>query len=298
MIFKVIRDHLVPEFTVRDCCRVLKVSISGYYHWCKHPIAKREAAEQELVGKIRTVHEQSRRTYGSPRVRGELSHRGVKRNRKTIARLMRKHQIRSKVKRKFRVCTTDSRHDHPIARNLLDRNFTVKTLDTVWLCDITYIPTGEGWLYLASVMDLCSRRIVGWSMAAHMRAELVMDAMDMACTRRDPRAGLMVHSDRGVQYACGEFRSLLARLGAAASMGRRGECHDNAPKESFWATLKNELVHSACGHLSQHRLTAKGDVLLPPERALWPRLPRWADRANSWYQLGREPFPVGDGGGE
>lgn len=243
MIFRVIRDHLVPEFKVVDCCRVLKVSLSGYYRWCKHPVGKREAAERELVGKIRAVHEESRRTYGSPRVRSELMHQGVTRNRKTIARLMAKHQIRSKVKRKFRVSTTDSKHDHPIAPNLLDRNFTVKTLDTVWLCDITYIPTGEGWLYLAGVMDLCSRRIVGWSMADHMRASLVMDALKMAAARRDPPAGLMLHSDRGVQYACGEFRSLLEQLGAVASMSRRGECHDNAPKESFWSTLKNELVH-------------------------------------------------------
>lgn len=243
MIFRVIRDHLVPEFTVADCCRVLRVSTAGYYRWRKHPIGKREAAEQELVGKIRAVHEENLSVYGSPRVCGELIHQGVKRNRKTIARLMRKHQIRSKIQRKFRVSTTDSKHDHPIASNLLDRNFEVKTLDTVWLCDITYIPTDEGWLYLAGVMDLCSRRIVGWSMASHMRVELVMDALKMARTRREPRQEMMVHSDRGVQYACAEFRSLLEQIGAVASMSRRGNCHDNAPKESFWATLKNELVH-------------------------------------------------------
>mgnify|MGYP000260870599 CR=1 FL=1 len=243
MILRVIRDHLVSEFRVADRCRVLRVSLSGYHRWLRNPVGKREAAETELVGKTQAVHEESRRTYGSPRVRSELVHQGVKRNRKTIARLMRKHQIRSKVKRKFRVSTTDSRHEHPIAPNLLDRNFSVKTLDTVWLRDITHIPTGEGWLYLAGVMDLCSRRIVGWSMAAHMRASLVMDAMEMARTRRDPPKGLMLHSDRGVQYACQEFRSPLDQLGAIASMSRRGECHDNAPKESFWATLKNELVH-------------------------------------------------------
>ncbi len=243
MIFECIRDHLVPEFKVRDCCRVLKVSMSGYYRWLKHPIGKREAAEIELVGKIREVHAQTRGVYGSPRVRTELMHRGVTRNRKTIARVMRKHAIRSKVKRKFRAATTDSNHDHPIAANLLDRSFTVEAPDTVWLCDITYIPTGEGWLYLAGVMDLCSRRIVGWSMAAHMRVELVIDALEMARARRDPPPGLLHHSDRGVQYACREYRALLDRLGATTSMSRAGECRDNAPKESFWATLKNELDH-------------------------------------------------------
>jgi transposase InsO family protein len=189
------------------------------------------------------VHEASRGTYGSPRVRSELVHQGVKRNRKTIARIMHKHAIRSKVKRKFRVRTTDSHHDHPIAPNLLDRNFTVEALNTVWLCDITYIPTGQGWLFLAGVMDLCSRKIVGWSMAEHMRAGLVIDALEMAAARRNPPPGLLHHSDRGVQYACKEYRALLDQLGAVASMSRRGECHDNAPAECFWSTLKNELVH-------------------------------------------------------
>jgi putative transposase len=243
VIFECIRDHLVPEFKVRDCCRVLKVSISGYYRWLKHPVGKREAAEIQLVGLVRWVHEASRRTYGSPRVCRELMHRGVKRNRKTIARIMHKHAIRPKVRRKYRVRTTDSNHDHPIAENLLDRNFQVEALDTVWLCDITYIPTGEGWLYLAGVMDLCSRKIVGWSMADHMRAGLVIDALEMARTRRNPPPGLLHHSDRGVQYACGDYRALLDQLGAVASMSRAGECYDNAPKESFWSTLKNELIH-------------------------------------------------------
>ncbi len=243
MIFECIRDVLVPEFQVRDCCRVLKVSVGGYYRWLKNPVGKREAAEIELIGLVRAVHAETRGVYGSPRVRKELMHRGVRRNRKTIARIMRKHQIRSKVKRKFRITTTDSNHDHPIAPNLLDRNFTVGTLDTVWLCDITYIPTGAGWLYLAGVMDQCSRKIVGWSMAGHMRAELVIDALEMAAARRNPAPGLLHHSDRGVQYCCREYRRALEHLGAVASMSRTGECHDNAPAESFWSTLKNELVH-------------------------------------------------------
>jgi transposase InsO family protein len=243
VIFACIRDVLVPEFRVRDCCRVLRVSVSGYYRWLKHPVGKRELAELALVERIRAAHDASRRAYGSPRIRAALMHQGVRRNRKTIARLMHKHGIRSKVKRRFRVRTTDSTHDHPIAPNLLDRSFRVGALDTVWVCDITYIPTGEGWLYLAGVMDLCSRKIVGWSMAEHMRAELVIDALEMARVRRHPQPGLMHHSDRGVQYCCAEYRGVLEQLGAVASMSGRGECYDNAPKESFWATLKNELVH-------------------------------------------------------
>ena len=186
MIFSVIRDHLVPEFTVADCCRVLKVSTSGYYRWRKHPVGKRELARAGLLGLVRIAHEAGRRIYGAPKIRGELLKRGVKRNRKTIARIMRESSIRSKIARKFRVRTTDSNHAHPVAPNVLARNFTVEKPDAAWLCDITYTPTGEGFLYLAGVMDLCSRRIVGWSMQAHLRAELVRDALAMATAARRP----------------------------------------------------------------------------------------------------------------
>ena len=209
MIFRVIRDHLVPEFTVVDCCRVLKVSTSGYYGWRKAPVGKRQARRAELVEQIRSVHEAGRRVYGAPRVHRALLATGVKRNRKTVARIMREEGIRSKVKRKFRVRTTDSDHPHPVAPN---------------------------------VLDLCSRRIVGWSMAPHLRAELVRDALAMATTQRDPAPGLIHHSDRGVQYCCGEYRAELEAWGMTASMSRAGDCYDNAPKESFWATLKKELM--------------------------------------------------------
>ena len=242
MIFRVIRDHLTPEFTVADCCRVLEVSTSGYYRWLKQPWGKREVRRAELVEQIRTVHETSRRTYGSPRVHRELRSGGVKLNRKTVARIMRESSIRSKVARKFKVRTTDSNHAHPVAPNVLDRNFAIEKPDAAWLCDITYIPTGEGWLYLAGVMDLCSRRIVGWSMAEHLRAELVLDALQMATSTRSPSPGLIHHSDRGVQYCCGDYRAELASWGMVASMSRTGDCYDNAPKESFWATLKKELL--------------------------------------------------------
>ena len=242
MIFACIRDHLVPEFTVVDCCQTLGVSTSGYYQWCRNPVGKRQTRREELTEKIRAVHEASRRTYGSPRVRAALLHQGVKLNRKTVARIMRDAAIRSKVARKFKARTTDSRHAYPVAQNVLDRRFGVERLDAAWLCDITYIPTGEGFLYLAGVLDLCSRKIVGWSMAAHLRAELVIDALGMATARRSPAPGLLHHSDRGVQYCCGPYRAELQAWGMVASMSRVGDCYDNAPKESFWATLKKELV--------------------------------------------------------
>ena len=242
MIFACIRDHLVPEFTVVDCCRVLKVSTSGYYAFLKAPVGKRQARRAELAEHIRVVHEESRRVYGSPRVHRALLNRGVKRNRKTVARIMREEGIRSKVKRKFRVRTTDSNHTFPVAENVLDRKFIAAKPDAAWLCDITYIPTDEGWLYLAGVMDLCSRRIVGWSMAEHMRVELVHDALAMATAARRPSPGLIHHSDRGVQYCCAEYRAELEAWGMMPSMSRVGDCYDNAPKESFWATLKKELL--------------------------------------------------------
>lgn len=242
MIFAVIRDHLVPEFTVVDCCRVLKVSTSGYYAFLKAPVGKRQLRRAELVKEITVVHEASRKVYGSPRVHQALLAKGVKRNRKTVARIMREEGIQSKVKRKFRVRTTDSNHTHPVAKNVLDRKFTAEKPDAAWLCDITYIPTGEGWLYLAGVLDLCSRRIVGWSMAAHLRMELVSDALAMATTQRSPSPGLIHHSDRGVQYCCFEYRAELEAWGMVPSMSRAGDCYDNAPKESFWATLKKELM--------------------------------------------------------
>jgi putative transposase len=242
MIFRVIRDHLRGEFAVTDCCRVLRVSRAGYYRWLACPVGRRERRRLELTEKIRVVHEASRRVYGAPKVRHELLKQGVRLNRKTVARIMRNSSIRSKVARKLRARTTDSRHAHPVASNRLDRDFTAPARDRVWLCDITYIPTGEGFLYLAGVMDLYSRRIVGWSMQAHLRVGLVQDALAMATARRDPGPGLVHHSDRGVQYCCGEYRTQLEAWGMVASMSRVGDCYDNAPKESFWGVLKKELM--------------------------------------------------------
>jgi putative transposase len=227
---------------VKDCCRVLRVNRAGYYRWCGHPEGKREARRKDLAEKIRIVHEASRRIYGSPKIRSELLRQGVKLSRKTVQRIMRESSISSKVTRKFKARTADSNHAHPVAPNVPDREFTAEKPDTTWLCDITYIPTGEGWLYLARVMDMFSRKIVGWSMAEHMRVELVKDAFTMATTTRAPGPGLIHHSDRGVQYCCGEYRAQLEVWGMIASMSRTGDCYDNAPTESYWATLKKELM--------------------------------------------------------
>jgi putative transposase len=242
VIFACIRDHLVPQFTVLDCCRVLKVSRSGYYRWLSHPVGQREVQKVQLLEHIKRVHEHSRRTYGAPRIHQALRHRGIIRNRKTIARIMRENRIKSKIARRFKVRTTDSNHAYATASNHLDRRFNVAAANAVWLCDITYIPTAEGFLYLAGVMDLFSRRIVGWSMACHLRQELVEAALQMAIRQRDPKPGLIHHSDRGVQYCSGEYRRLMETWGLSASMSRTGDCYDNAPKESFWATLKKELM--------------------------------------------------------
>jgi putative transposase len=249
MIFEVIRDHLAAEFAVRPCCRVLGVSSSGYYQWLKRPVSERQRRREQLAAQVRAVHEENRRVYGSIRVHRALAARGVKADRKTVARIMRERGIRAKTARKFRVRTTDSRHGHRVFENKLNRAFHVGKMDRVWVCDITYIPTDEGFLYLAGVMDLGSRRIIGWSMDATMTAGLVQDALNMALARRGRGtrswrlSPILHHSDRGVQYACAEYQHTLALHNFTVSMSRVGDCYDNAPKESFWGTLKREAVH-------------------------------------------------------
>jgi transposase InsO family protein len=190
------------------------------------------------------VHEQNRRVYGSPRVCRALNARGERVCENTVAGIMRERQIRARRKRTFVPRTTDSAHQQPLADNVLARQFDAPRPDRKWAVDITYVPTDEGWLYLAGVIDLCSRRVVGWSMADHMETDLVADALRMALARRRPEAGrLLHHSDRGSQYASDDYQHLLAGHGITCSMSGRGDCWDNAVMESFWATLKNELVH-------------------------------------------------------
>lgn len=235
-----IKHHLVPEFPVAVCCRVLEVSTSGFYRRRKHPVGKRAARHADLTAEVTRVFDASHRVYGSPRVRNEIVKAGTPINRKTVARIMQENLLRSKVSRKFRVMTTDSRHDHPIAPNLLDRRFRVDGINLVWLADITYIVTVQGFLYLATVMDACSRRIVGWSTADHLRADLPIAALVAALADRKPLPGLLHHSDRGVQYACTAYRGILAEHRHVASMSRRGNCYDNAPQESFFGKFKTE----------------------------------------------------------
>jgi putative transposase len=224
-------------------CPTLEVSRSGYYAWLGRPESARAREDLRITTLIREEFTKSRSTYGAPRLHAALRKRGESCGLHHVERLLRGAGLRPRVKRKF-VCTTDSKHPHPIAANRLDRQFTVKAPNEVWVSDITYIPTDEGWLYLASTMDLFSRRIVGWAMGESLHASLVERALVMAIDQRAPSAGLLHHSDRGVQYAAGLFQELLERHGIACSMSRKGNCYDNAVKESFFHTLKTEL----CDH--------------------------------------------------
>ena len=229
-------------FPVRTLCRVVGAAASGFYAWLRRGPARRKGVDQGLRARVETIFAASRGTYGSPRVHAELRARGVRVGRRRVARLMREAGLSATVRRRA-PRTTDSRHDHPVAPNLLGRRFAADRPDTVWLADISYVPTGEGWLYLAAVRDMATREIVGWSMADHLRADLACDALLMAIRRRQPLRGLLHHSDRGAQYASEPYQAILARHGLRCSMSRRGNCLDNAPMESFFGSLKNELVH-------------------------------------------------------
>jgi putative transposase len=256
MRFQFIEDHRT-EFAVQVMCEVLAVSRSGYYAWRQRRPGSREMANQDLVGEIRTIHQQSRQTYGSPRIYRELRDNGVKCSENRVARLMRLHNIRAIQSRRFKVVTTDANHADPIAPNLLDQDFTADDVDQIWLADITYIPTAAGWLYLAVVLDLYSRRIVGWAMADTLERQLAIDALQMALFTRQPPPGLIHHSDRGSQYARDDYRALLTKHHLQASMSRSGNCYDNAPMESFFGTLKTEWVHHQ--HYRSHA-QAKSDL--------------------------------------
>jgi len=207
-------------------------------------------ANQSLTQQIKQIHQHSRQTYGSPRIQAELRAQGFKCGRNRVARLMRQAQVWAKQKRKFKVTTTDSAHTYPVAPNLLNQNFTTSQSNEKWLADITYIPTAEGWLYLAAVLDLYSRRIVGWAMSDSLERPLVITALQMAVQRRQPAPGLLHHSDRGSQYASDDYQAWLTHYQICGSMSRTGNCYDNAPMESFFGSLKTELVHH-CHYLSK-----------------------------------------------
>lgn len=233
------------EHPIGLLCEVLEVSASGYYDWCQRQTHPGPRARQDtlLVAEIRQIHDASRQTYGSPRVRHLLAKAGHVHGRNRIARLMRQQGLSGRTRRRFRVRTTDSDHDQPIAPNRLPELPAPTAPDQVWLGDITYIATAEGWLYLAGVLDLYSRRLAGWAMSEHIDTELSLAAWGMAVTQRQPAAGLVFHSDRGVQYASHNYRQALQDAQALASMSRKGNCYDNATMESFWSTLKHELIY-------------------------------------------------------
>lgn len=223
-------------------CEALGVSTAGYYAWCGRDASTRQQRHDALLVEIQTVHAQVKARYGSPRIHAELVDRGHDCCVNTVARIMREAGIASKTKRKFRQ-TTDSNHSHSVAENLLARQFDPRARNESWVADITYISTREGWLYLAVVEDLFSRMVVGWSMDATMTSRLVVDALGMAVLRRLPGSELVAHSDRGSQYASEHYQQLLNKEGIRCSMSGRGDCWDNAPMESFFASLKKELVH-------------------------------------------------------
>ena len=226
-------------------CEVLEVSRSGFYAWRSRPESQRSKHQQDLVAEMRKIHaDRDMQSYGSPRVHKELIARGKSCSENTVARLMRTHGLAAKTRKKYKV-TTDSAHSLPLAENLLNREFEQESPNRVWLADITYIWTQEGWLYLAVVLDAHSRKVVGWSMSARMQATLVMDALRMGLGRRRPdkAVSLMHHSDRGSQYASQAYRELLREHSITCSMSRRANCWDNAMMESFFATLKKERIH-------------------------------------------------------
>ena len=238
-----IREHLSSDFPVDACCAALGVSRAGYYARRDRPPAARAARRAELAAKIRAAHEEHRRVYGSPRIYRVLKADGEHACENTVAAVMREHGIRARAGRKFVPRTTDSAHQQPVAPNRLGRRFEAERPNRKWAVDVTYVPTGEGWLYVAGVIDLYSRRVVGWSMADHMRTDLVADALRMAIAGRAPGAGLLHHSDRGVQYASDDYQQLLADHRVTCSMSGKGDCWDNAVIESFWGTLKRELTN-------------------------------------------------------
>jgi transposase InsO family protein len=236
-------DALQAEYSIAQLCEVLNVSRSGYHAWAMRPPGPRAQANAALWPLIERAYEKSRQTYGSPRICQELKQQGHRCSRQRVARLMRGHRMKSQTKRRFRVALTDSNHDLPIAPNRLRGTALPARRDAVWVADITYVPTDEGWLYLAGVLDRHTRRCVGWAMSDTLATSLPLAALDMALEHRQPPAGLVHHSDRGVQYASETYRQRLAAAGVRPSMSRRGNCYDNAAMESFWSSLKRELVH-------------------------------------------------------
>ena len=276
-------DAQKADFPVAFACRVLGVSRSGYYQWLKEPTSNRCRSDEQLATTIRDIHAEHKGRYGSPRIHQELRARGERVGRKRVARLMTNQGLRGRAPKRFRR-TTDSRHDHPIAPNILARNFTAEEPNQAWVGDITYVPTREGWLYLAVLLDLFSRRVVGWATSDTIDTLLALSALNMALSQRQPSSNLVHHTDRDCRYASAEYRRALAAAGITASMSRRGDCWDNAVAESFFATLEKELLdgnllvsraHAANAiadyienYYNAHRLHSSLDYVSPVEYEL------------------------------
>lgn len=241
MIYKFMAEH-EHEFRIQRMCRVLGVGRSGYYAWCSRSASQRVQEDEALLVKIQQEYQLSRGTYGSPRIYAALQKQGVKCSRKRVARLMHLHKITGRKRQKRRPVTTQRDPDTIPAPNLLNQEFYASAPDQKWVSDITYIETAEGWLYLASILDLFSRKVVGWAMADHMEASLVEDALKMALQQRQPEAGLLHHSDQGRQYTSIAYQDRLANAHCQVSMSRTGNCYDNAAMESFFGTLKTECA--------------------------------------------------------
>lgn len=252
----------------------MEVCVSSYYAWLKRPESKRKEENQQIVEEIKVIYKQSRNTYGSPRMYVELKKQNISCSQNRVARLMKLHQIAAKRKKRF-VVTTDSKHNLPVAENTLNQDFQASKANEKWVTDITYIHTKEGWLYLAVVLDLFSRKIIGWSMDANMERWLVINALKMALQSRHPPKGLLHHSDRGSQYASIDYQKLLVDHKISCSMSRKGNCYDNAVMESFFATLKQELVYH---RLYQDRKEAKQDI--------FEYIQVWYNRKRSHSSLG------------
>ena len=233
------------DYPILVLCQNLEVSPSGYYDWQRRRAAPspRAAENQTLAKEIQAIHARSRQTYGSPRIVDELRKQGRRHGRNRVARIMREEGLCGRQKGRYRVHTTDSNHDEPIAPNRLAEVPKATAPNQIWVGDITYIETQEGGLYLAAILDLYSRKIVGWAMSQRIDTELVLKALGMALWHRHPPRDLLFHSDRGVQYASGDYRRTLAQAGLIASMSRKGNCYDNATMESFWSTLKLDLIY-------------------------------------------------------
>ena len=241
MKFQFIADHR-ETFRVGRMCALLHVSPSGFYAWLTRPESRRSIENRALEDRIRVLHAASHGISGSPKIHRDLTDEGIRCGKNRVARIMREAGIRSRTKKKFKA-TTNSRHNLPVAPNLLNQDFTVDAPDRTWVGDITYIHTQEGWLYLAMLIDLFNRKVVGWSASSRLTRELAMDALQMALDHRRPAPGLMHHSDRGSQYASGDYQKLLAKHKMTCSMSRKGNCYDNAVAESFFRLLKTEWVN-------------------------------------------------------